>query len=153
MVFRSLSGTRMGPPYSFVQVCARKQHLDMANISHGLSKGGIDAAANDVYIVGFLPHPSAAAPDVIGVQTILRLSEPVKQVQWNPARLQCVAAVTLATEEHIRGTGSGVFLWDGDWEEERLDVSSLSASISGSAAVIAVPMGEEGSTLFPLGIG
>ncbi|KAG7558251.1 hypothetical protein FFLO_02814 [Filobasidium floriforme] len=94
---------------------------------------------NDVHIFDFLPYPSASGPAEIRIQTILHLSEPVRQAKWNPARLQCIAVVTLAAEENLRGTGSGVFLWDGDWEEER-SVNPDSRT-SGSAAVIAIPLG------------
>lgn len=53
-----------------------------------------------------------------------------------------MAVSTLAAEENLRRTGSGIFLWDGDWEEEKSDGMGTSVRGSGSAAVIAVPMGK-----------
>jgi hypothetical protein len=102
----------------------------------------LENSPNDVCIFGFLPHPGASGPADIRAQTILHLSDPVRQAQWNPARLQCIAVVTLAVEENLRGTGSGVVLWDGDWEEERSVATNSGSRTSGSAAVIAVPIGE-----------
>lgn len=93
-----------------------------------------------MFIFAFLPHPGSAGPDSIRLQDVLWLSDPIKQAKWNPSRTQSLATVTLPSERGRQALGSGVYIWEGDWDEEKHDLSDTSLRSGGSAVVVAMSM-------------
>lgn len=91
------------------------------------------------YVYTFLPTPEASLPTTITLSAAILFSRPIRSARWNPQRPRRLALCThdpLATNlptlggkkrgmhvEHVAEIiGSGVYIWDGDWENE-LDLS------------------------------
>jgi hypothetical protein len=97
-----------------------------------------EAAPNLLFIFVFLPYPASAGPESIRLQDVLWLSDPIKQAKWNPSRTQCLATVTLPSERGRLALGSGVYIWEGDWDEEKHELSDTSLKSGGSAVMVAM---------------
>lgn len=112
---------------------------------HPNDSNDTDSIPNVLQIYTFLPSPTSSHPTSIHLHTSIILTDPIKQIAWNPIKAQRLAIVTLAREENLRGFGSGVYLWDGEWqdEEERWEEGMG----SGIMEAVPVPMGE---TAYPL---
>jgi hypothetical protein len=87
------------------------------------------------YIYHFLPTKEASIPASITLNVAILFSRPIKSARWNPQRPRRLAVCTYdpsatslpALGGMKRGThvgdvveivGSGVYIWDGDWENE-----------------------------------
>jgi hypothetical protein len=93
-----------------------------------------------LYIFTFLSHPASSGPDTIRLQTALWLDDPIKQAKWNPSRALNFATITLPNEKGRQAIGSGVCIWEGDWDEEKQDISDASLRAGGSAVMVAMAM-------------
>jgi hypothetical protein len=117
------------------------------------------------HIYSFLPTPEARLPDTIKLEAAILFSRPISAARWNPQRARRLAICTHDTqatanlpalggsrrntqfEEAIEVVGSGVYVWDGDWENEDSamdaahdgEISKESKMVEGVVEGIAVP--------------
>jgi hypothetical protein len=78
----------------------------------------IDTIPNVVQIYSFLSDASTSLPTAVNLITAIIFKHPLRQMRWNPQRAKKLAMCTLADDFAQSNMDSGIFLWDGEWEEE-----------------------------------
>lgn len=66
---------------------------------------------------------------------------PVKQMKWNSQRSKRLAVCTLADDPRLSSEWSGIYLWDGEWEEEH-SFAGANAVKQGVVEGLALPQRE-----------
>jgi hypothetical protein len=57
-------------------------------------------------------------PPSVNFMAAIVFERPVRQMKWNPQRSRRLAICTLADDVRSSNGSSGIYFWDGEWEEE-----------------------------------
>ncbi|KAJ9106119.1 hypothetical protein QFC21_001261 [Naganishia friedmannii] len=76
-----------------------------------------DTIPNVVQIYSFLSD-ATSLPTAVNLITAIIFKHPLRQMRWNPQRAKKLAMCTLADDFAQSNMDSGIFMWDGEWEEE-----------------------------------
>lgn len=67
---------------------------------------------------------------------------PVRQMKWNPQRSRRLAICTLADDVRMSNGWSGIYFWDGEWEEED-SFAEANGVKQGVVEALAIPTREQ----------
>lgn len=91
-----------------------------------------------VQIYSFLSDSKTSLPPSVNFMAAIVFERPVRQMKWNPQRSRRLAICTLADDIRTSNGSSGIYFWDGEWEEED-SFAGADVAKQGVVEALAVP--------------